>query len=276
MRTRLLGATLAASLSVSGCALTGTTPGGPLHAGTTTQVQTSWAFAYGPASATVLGQHVTGNAESYGGTQTEVAPIPMRIGLRQSLGSAVEASADASWLDSGVEVRAGTPGGTGACPFAIAAGVRASGHPSDIGEKTFSKHIRLEVYPDLSKAHDGSLRLVLSAGVGAGSFAHSLDLPVDFRERAGESEFSDPTVGNVVRPETRLELGIGVHHTLRGSSYQMVVLPWIVLDNGAPTKAYCPGCGNGVAVTDYAQSWGVSLMFTPTAFADIIGDLFGK
>jgi hypothetical protein len=274
MRIGLLGA--AAMLAVTGCALTGAAPGGPLRAGTTTQIQTSWAFSYGSGSGTVFGTRFTGNAESYESTAAQMVPVPMRIGLRQSLGSAVEASADVGWLDSGVELRAGTPGGTGAFPFAIAAGLRGSGYPSDLGEKTSSQHVRFEIYPDVSKAHDGSFRLVFSAGVGRGSFAHSLDLPGDFHDRAGETDFLAPVAAIVVRPETRLELGVGIHGVGRRGDIDVALLPWIVLDSGAPIKATCPGCGSRVPVTDYAQSWGVSLMLTPTAFSDVIGGLISK
>ncbi len=275
MKSALLGTALAATLAITGCALTGAAPGGPLRARTTTQIQPSWALAYGPASATVGGARVTGNAESYGGTKAEAIPLPMRLGLRQSLGSAVEVGGDVGWLDSGVELRAGPPGGAGAYPIAIAAGVRRGPFPFDVGEKTLSGHARFEIYPDLSAAHDGSLRLALSAGVGFGSFAHSLTLPDSYRFTDGDAPDFDAFGAIVVRPETRLELGIGIHRRAPGGALEITLLPWVVLDSGAPSKLTCSRCNNNLAVTDYSQSWGLSLLFTPTAFADIIGRLTG-
>ena len=37
----------------------------------------------------------------------------------------------------------------------------------------------------------------------------------------------------------------------------------------------CSGCAQNLGVADYSQSWGVSLVITPTAWADLIGHLFG-
>jgi len=279
MKTALLGIALTATLAVTGCALSGAAPGGPLRPGTTTQIQPSLAFAYGPGTATVGGTRMTANAESYGGTKSELLPVPMRLGLRQSLGSAIEVGGDVSWLDSGVELRAGTPGGTGAFPIAIAAGGRQGPFPFGVGERTLSGHARFEIYPDVSGAHDGSVRLALSAGVGFGSFAHSLTLPDSYRSTGGDVPSFDPFGAIVVRPETRLELGVGIHRLGPGGGVGATLLPWIVLASGAPTKTTCSGClfagGSNPSVTDYSQSWGVSLVITPTAWGDIIGHLLG-
>lgn len=275
MKIALLGSTLTAALAVTGCALTGASPGGPLHAGTTTQIQPSWALAYGPGSATVGATRMTANAESYGGTKAELLPVPMRIGLRQSLGSAVEASGDVGWLDSGLELRAGTPGGTGPFPIAFAAGLREGPYPFGLGEKTFSGHARFEIYPDVSEAHDGSRRLTFSIGVGVGSFAHSLTLPESYRNTGGDAPDVDPFGVLVVRPETRLEMGIGITRLGPRGGVGATLLPWIVLDSGAPTRMVCSGCASNPALADYSQSWGLSLVVTPTVWGDIIGHLLG-
>ena len=267
--------------ALTGCALTGSAPGGPLQAGTTTQIQPSWAFAYGPGSATVGGTRVTGNAESYGGTKAELLPIPMRIGLRQSLGSAVEVGGDVGWLDSGLELRAGAPGGTGAFPIAIAAGLRDGPFPAKLGENTLSGHARFEIYPDVSDAHDGSVRLTLSAGVGYGSFAHSVTLPDSYRSTGGDVPNFDPFGAIVVRPETRLELGVGIQRFGPRGGIGATLLPWIVLASRAPTKMVCSAClvssatFSNLSVTDYSQSWGLSLVITPTLWGDIIGHILG-
>jgi len=276
MKIARFGTTLAGTLAFAGCAITGSAPGGPLHPGTTTQIQPSWALAYGPGSATVGATRMTANAESYGGTKAEVLPIPMRIGLRQSLGSAVEASGDVGWLDSGVELRAGTPGGTGDFPIAIAVGVRRGPVTTEWGEKTFSGHARFEIYPDISGAHDGSRRLMFSAGVGVGSFTHSLTLPESYRSTGGDAPDIEPFGVLVVRPETRLELGIGITRLGPSGGVGATLLPWIVLDSGAPTKMVCSACASNPALADYSQSWGLSLVVTPTAWVDIIGHLLGE
>ncbi|HXU60411.1 MAG TPA: hypothetical protein VN962_01830 [Polyangia bacterium] len=275
MKTALRGAFLTAALAAGGCALTGTAPGGPLHAGTATEIQPSWAIAYGPGSATVGGARMSGNAESYGGTKMELVPIPMRIGLRQSLGSAVEVSGDIGWLDSGVEVRAGTPGGSGAFPIAIAAGLRRGPFPFDVGEKTLSGHARFEIYPDVSRANDGSLRLTLAAGLGVGSFTHSLTLPESDRSTGGDAPNFGPFGAIVVRPETRIELGVGIRLFGPHGGIGATLLPWIVVAHGAPTRATCSDCAVDATPSDYSQSWGLSLVITPTAWADLIRLLLG-
>jgi len=280
MKTGLLGAALTASLTAAGCALTGTAPAGPLQPGTTTQIEPSWALAYGPGTATVEGRRLTGNAESYGGTTAELLPSPMRIGLRQSLGGLVELGGDIGWLDAGVEARAGSRGG-GAFPIAVAAGVRRGPFPFGLGENTFSGHARFEIYPDLSGARDGSVRLALSAGVGVGSFAHSVTLPESYRVTGGDAPDFEPFGALVVRPEVRLELGVGIHLIGPHGGVGATLLPWVVLASGAPTKMTCSECtldrtalSNG-AVADYSQSWGLSLVITPAFWGDLIAHLLG-
>ena len=99
-------------------------------------------------------------------------------------------------------------GGRGAFPIAIAAGVRQGPFPFSVGERTLSGHARFEIYADVSGAHDGSMRLTLSAGVGVGLFAHSLTLPDSYRFTGGDVPDFDPFGAIVVRPEARLELGV--------------------------------------------------------------------
>jgi hypothetical protein len=261
--------------AASGCALTETGPGGPLRPATVTQIQPSLAFAYGRASATVGGSRVSGNAQN-GGPITQGLPLPLRIAVRQSLGSAVEVSGDIGWADSGAELRAGVPDDSDLPPLAIAAGVRRGADLFSIGERTWEGHVRVELYPDISRAEDGSARLMLSAGVSFGSFVHDLALPDSDRVTGGDSPDIEPFGALIVRRETRLDLGIGIYRPGLRGGIALTLLPWILLTSSAPTKMVCSSCVPNLTVTDFSQSWGLSLVLTPGAAFDVIGFLVGR
>jgi hypothetical protein len=252
--------------------MTGPAPGGALRPGATTQLEPSWAVAYGPASANVGGTRVTGSGQTYNGKTGQGTIVPLRVGVRQTLGGVVEASGDIGWLDSGVELRAGTPGGAGAFPVAVTAGFRSGRFAFNLGEKTYEGRLRFEVYPDLSRANDGSKRLMLAAGASTGTFAHSLTLPDSFQSQGGDAPDFDTASVIVVRPETRLELAIGF--SLRGprGGVTFALVPWILLHAGAPTKEVCSSCIGfpAPAATDFSQSWGAALVVSPSLAVDFI------
>jgi hypothetical protein len=37
----------------------------------------------------------------------------------------------------------------------------------------------------------------------------------------------------------------------------------------------CSGCASNPSLADYSQSWGLSLVVTPTVWGDIVGHLLG-
>ncbi len=120
---RVLLVRVVAFVALGGCTLAAPVPGGPLRPGTYTQVQPTWSVGYGPASAGVDGMKVSGSGQAVG-QGLDLPFLPITVGVRQALGSAFEVSADAGWLDSGAEIRAGRP--VGAVPLAVSAGVRSS------------------------------------------------------------------------------------------------------------------------------------------------------
>jgi len=185
-----------AAVAVAGCALTAPVPGGPVRTNRVTQLQPSWAVAYGRASANVGGARVSGNGQTFGGPTPWGAPIPIRLGLRQALGSAIEASGDWGWVDAGLELRAGSPEGAWLIPMAISVGLRSGSilaiPSSDSGgvgialkQGTYERRLRVEAYPEMSTRLLGAVRLLLSAGVSWGAFAH--DLYIGTTQAAGPS-----------------------------------------------------------------------------------------
>lgn len=262
----LLGALLLAG-SAGGCAITGTPPGGPLRAGTYTGVEpATWAIAYGPASATVNGTRLSGSGETWGPGPhpEEAALVPIRFGIRQALGGALEIAGDVGTLDSGVELRAGTMPGRQAPVFAVTAGARSSAIALNREARTTSARLRFELYPELSSGGAGTLFGMLAAGVSYGTFAHAIAGP---DQTGGDVPATDPAF-SLVRPEARLELSLGID--LRGphGGALVALAPWILLH----ADTLCSGCG---ATYDFSQRWGVALLVTPSLGGDLIAWLFG-
>lgn len=135
---------LFAALAMASCALTAPVAGGPVRAHTVTQLQPSWALAYGRASANLGGARVRGNAQTFGGPLPWGAPIPIRLGVRQALGSVVEASGDLGWVDAGLELRAARRKRPGSSPWRSARGsaAPASRFPHRIRAPSGSRSIR--------------------------------------------------------------------------------------------------------------------------------------
>lgn len=265
--TTLLAVALLAC-AAGGCAITATAPGGPLRPGTYTSVEpATWAVAYGPASATVNGTRLTGSGETWGpGSHPEdFAFVPIRFGVRQALGGSLEASGDVGTLDSGVELRAGTPGGTGELPIAVTAGLRSSAIALNRQRATTDARLRLEAFPVISHPGDSTLHWMLSAGLSYGTFAHAIAGPED---TGGDVPDVDPDF-SVVRREARLELSVGFDLRAPNGGGTIALAPWILLY----ADPNCNGCGSP---HDFSQRWGVALIITPSLGGDLITRLLGE
>lgn len=271
------------ALAFVGCALTAPIPGGPLRTNTVTQLQPSWALAYGRASARLGDSQVRGNAQTFGGPFPWGAVVPIRLGVRQAVGSVVDVGGDLGWVDSGLELRAGSPEGSWVVPMAISAGIRSSyltipsSNSGSIGfaldQGTFERRLRVEAYPEVPMGRLGPVRLLLSAGVSWGAFAH--DLVVGTSQEAGPNVTVGPVGVLVVRPEHRLELAIGIYRRGTRGTVAFAIAPWILLDAGAPTRAECVRCDPTGPVTDFSQAWGIALIVSPALVGDLIARLSG-
>jgi hypothetical protein len=226
----------------------------------------AWGFAYGPASATVGGVSVKGNGEmqAAGGDSTQIPNIlPVRIGVRQSLGDIAEGGADVGLVDSGLRLRVGMPDGS--VPWAIAFEAR-DGQVSAFPVASYHVSGALEVYPDITPA-DGHppRRLILSLGIAGGVFEHQLSLPTSF-----DPDFDLPFGGpkmTVLRPEVRLQTAVGLYLGGQSEGLSIVVAPWFLLRGDTPTGS-CQGCNPILgaptfSLTSYSQGWGASLIITP-------------
>ncbi len=257
----------AAVLFGAGCAaVTGPGAVGPMRSGSTTQLEGAWAYAYGPATATVGGRTVTGNGQMQvagGDTPSLPSPAPLTVGVRQSLGDMSEVSANLGEMDSGLRLRVRLSEGPGA-PSDISFEAR-TGEISFAPTASYGWSAAFEIYPDITGAN-GHLRkrLILAVGAAGGVFDHELNLPYAFASDY-DLPFGGPRM-TVLRPEVRLQTTIGLYlgGEKRGG-ISVAVAPWFLLSSGTPT-ATCTGCGPGTtfSLTSYSQSWGAALIITPS------------
>ena len=258
---------LALALLEAGCfAFTPAGPVGPLRPGSTTQAEMAFGFAYGPATATVAGMAVKGNgqAQAAGGDGAQFPdPLPVRLGVRQALGDELEASADLGVVDSGLRFRVGVPGASSAIALELRDGqISASPHAS------YQASLSIEAYPDITPADaHPPRRLILSLGIAGGVFEHQLSLPYSF-DPDYDLPFGGPRM-TVLRPELRLQTAVGIYLGGTSNGLSIVVAPWFLLGADAPTSATCQGCNPILgaptfSLESYSQSWGASLIITPS------------
>ncbi|HVX93903.1 MAG TPA: hypothetical protein VHK47_03240 [Polyangia bacterium] len=247
---------------VGGCAITTPAPGGPIHAGTYTQFQPQYAMAYGPASMTVDGVRVSGSAQTrFTGGGPFLNPLPLGVAFRQQA-AGLEANADVGWVDSGVGVRfAIPPKSAGTAPVVLSLGVR-TGRISAFQDDTYQGSLAVEAYPLIARTETRSTRLMLSLGATAGTFVREMLLP-DRYMLEGDVPSGSPTV-KVLRPEVRLQTSVGVHLSGEHSALGVALSPWFVLYADEPTSVVCQSCSGRPVISDFAQSWGLSLSLTPS------------
>ena len=249
--------TMALALVGEGCAaFTSAGPVGPLHSGNTTQFEASAAYAYGPATATI------GNFVVKGNGQEQAAGVPLTVGIRQSLGANVEVSADVGTNDSGLRLRVGLSGEPSA-PSVLAFEAR-DGQIAIDPTGSYQGSLAFEIYPDITPANNyPRRRLILSLGIAGGVFPHQLSSPYT-ADPDDDLFFGGPTM-TILRPEVRLQTAVGIYWAEgKTEGLSIVVAPWFLLSSQAPTSFTCTGCGNNPPLTSFSQSWGASLIFTPS------------
>ncbi|HVY36577.1 MAG TPA: hypothetical protein VHM31_01540 [Polyangia bacterium] len=252
-------AALALAFSTIGCALTTAGPAGPLRSGTKTLIQVTPAMAYGPATATVDGVAVSGNAEvNRGGSKGLPLPVPVTAGVNQQIGSWFQIGGDLGVNDSGVAARFRLPVFEDR-PLVVTVGAR-SGAISPYRRDSYHAAVGLEAYPALPPAAGAAhpTHLVLALGLAGGVFEHDLSLPSAF-ELTSDAPHGFPSEV-VLRPELRLQAAVGIHWL----SVTLAVQPWIVLASSDPVSTTCDQCAGPAAVTAFSQRWGLSLLLIPS------------
>lgn len=255
------------AVALGGCALTTPAPAGPVRAGSVTSFETTFAYAYGPARATINGTTVTGNGQQTGGGRSTSdfipdeppTPIPLAVGLRQSAGGRVDVSADLGWMDSGVGVRLRLPSPGGErVPAVLSAGFR-TGHIAAFTSDTYAGTLAAEAYPEISR-HPG-WHLILSLGLAGGVFQHQLLLP-EVYDSDSDAPHGAPTM-IALRRELRLQTSIGVYVRGDHGGVGITLSPWFLLAAAAPSMT-CDDCSDVMSLQGFSQSWGVALAITPS------------
>jgi hypothetical protein len=220
-------------------------------------------MAYGPASATVGGVHVSGNGltnEAGGDGRNVPNPVPLTAGVHQQLGPSFEVSGYLGWIDSGGGLRFRVRSSE-RFPLVLSAGAR-TGAIGIFPRDTYAGTFAVEAYPALSRVHEGwGARLVTSLGVAAGVFEYDLSLPSSF-ELSSDAPHGAPSEV-VLRRELRLQAALGVR--LEGSRAAVIIAlqPWVVLAHSAPLSASCDHCQGVSPLSDFSQRWGLALLVTP-------------
>jgi hypothetical protein len=169
---------MALALFGEGCAaFTSSGPVGPLRSGNATQLAAAWAYAYGPATATIGGVTIKGNAEmqaSSVGTPPLPSPLPLTIGIRQAVGDSVEVGADIGTMDSGFRLRVGLPDGSSLpCDLAFEA---RTGKIAAFSTGSYRAGLAFEAYPDITPAAAPETPSAEARAANAGAASESLQL----------------------------------------------------------------------------------------------------
>lgn len=230
-------------------------------------IETPLAVAYGPQSATINGEPVTGNgqAQVFGRPAHSLpvlpAPIPLTVGVRQGLRGSLDVSADVGWMNSGLGLRARVPYlDRPSVPVSVSAGFR-TGKLSAFTSDTYEGSLALEAYPEPSPQRHPGWHLVTSVGISAGVFQHQLLLPTRY-----DSESDAPhgfATLTTLRPEVRLQVSIGTYLRRDRGGLGVTLSPWFLLSSSTPTSS-CSDCNGVTSVTDVAQTWGLALTLSPS------------
>jgi hypothetical protein len=244
---RLIFACFVAQLGA--CASAPPGPRGPLL-GPGLELATDYSYAYGFGSVELPdGTRSSGGADNY---WSPLTIFPRRLEGRLSPIKWFDIGGQLGWLDSGADIRVGTPAAPDkAWSFNLAAGF-------DTGRKglyddtktTRSRWLRLEAYPRLPHG-DPHARLVLAAGVDFGVFLHQLDDP---RPLTTFNDSPTPIAIEVVRPETRIESSIGIFvYPGEVGSILFTISPYFTAASGAP-EMNCHSCQ---PIASYSEDWGI-------------------
>lgn len=250
------------SWGLGGCIGAAGVPGGPLQ-GTAATLGLSYGAAISPASVTL--RSIDGPRSSYwdnAGDAQNVPFLPSRFGTRIGVGKWFDAAGDVSWLDSGLELRAGLPEGAEPMPFALSLGVRAGsmGLVQAGNRGSHEERLRLELYPLLWRNAEGTrVSLIATAGASRGRRYHPLSVPARYSNQV-DIEGPDPDSRvdlSVQRDEVRFEASAGVE--LRRGEFFLsgVLMPYLVTSAG-PASAYCRTCA-GFGFDGMKQPFGAAL-----------------
>lgn len=213
-----------------------------------------WSVAVGKARLARPGRPTTKGTGDFYGLNFPIPP--RRLEGRLAPVSWADLGADIGWLDGGVDVRFGVPAAAGRF-FAgnLALGMRSGGPgPVRRTKGTHSFWGRVEAYPLVREASDGSQRAVVALGLNGGVFYHQVS---DAGDQSGDGFDFDATP--ILRRELRLEAAFGyfVKPPTTAALLFAVEPYWVVHGND--------GSGGPVDTT-YHEAWGVVFVLSGSFF----------
>ena len=248
--------------ALSGCIGAAGIPGGPLQ-GTGVQLGGSWGYAFAPSRITMRSQS-DGRSDSYVDNAADALNFPVlpsRLGGRVGIGKWFDVAGDLSWLDSGLELRAGLPEGSRPFPMALSLGLRSGrwGMLDFDNRDSSEQRLRLEAYPRLATYPASRLNLISTLGISTGRRFHPSQLPGRFA--GGRFDDPGPNVDpRLLRDETRLEGSIGCEVRQKGFFASALFMPYVVTGSGNLT-ASCGSC-EGWETERFRSSFGGALFLT--------------
>lgn len=256
-KTVLAGSLFAIGALLTACASLPGVPAGPARPGASFSL--TYAYAFGSAKAVVADtpagatHRVRGSSEMYGGA----APlVPLRAAARLSPTSFLDFGADIGWMDLGLQLRAGQLDAQRQLPWGFELEWR-TGEPTlfrySEARRARTYRGRFEAYPHLGVTGDVDVFGVLTLGASTGTWVHYLPTPE--REPTGDGFGS---ALEVRRPETRLEMSLGVHDRGPGGAVTLAFLPWLVVDHRS-ARQDCTDCGFEPRSLDLGWGFGVAL-----------------
>lgn len=250
---------IGALIGAPGCALVPSVPAGPIG-GPSVRLGATGAFAYAPAKAQTVhgaGEPYTlrSNSAMFGGL---LPFFPIRAMLRAAPATFLDVGADVGWMDAGLQLRAGWLDARRKLPLGLELEWRTGEGAifnDELVHQTRIYRARGELYPKLGQWAAMDMFAVFTLGISTGTMFHFMFVPAAF-----DQSFEGPThVGlGAVRPETRLEVSLGVHGKGRWNAFTVALMPWLALYEGRVTRATCDLCP--LELRELSSPWGVSIV----------------
>lgn len=272
-RVWLCGLTIVAAALASGCIAAPGIPAGPLQ-GTGVTLSGSYGYALAPARI-AMQSTVDGRSDHYGDHAADAVNVPFfpsRLGGRVGLTKWFDAAGDISWLDSGLELRAGLPEGSEPFPMALSLSARSGawGLLSLANRDSTEQRVRFEAYPRLVTWSEGArLNLISTLGVSTGRRFHPLALPDRFAPKDNDDSNDEgpmipvpefPNYAYVYRNETRLEGSVGCEVRKQNVFGSLVLMPYAVTGS-SHLLGVCKDCENW-QIQRFRSNFGAALFFT--------------
>jgi len=265
------GACLWASVGAVGCAITPQPVFGSAMAAGQVAPGAAWGTSLGPSRARVVAANGTvheirGNGDSIHG-DPPLHPglvVPLCAVVRAAVSPRLDLGSHVGWYGAGVgtRVRLTDPAAPHAA-YITADGQVGYALPHDDRSSRLGVPYVGRLLQETAVSLGRHWQLLGALGLSAGYRRHGV--LARFMEPASiDNVLGAENTFAVLRPELRLEGGLGGYFTARRFGVQAMVVPYLVLAHGRPT-AECLHCTEAARFEAFRQSWGVTVLLNPFA-----------